>query len=352
MVTRRGGRGVRGSAAVGIALAVVLAAGCGSGSDSGADEKAKAAASDGTAVSPDASAPLSPAPALDASISSTAVPPPAPASVPASPPGSAGAPAASPPASPTPGAPAPPAPAPARPGAAPAANTPFDYQIGGPYQPKAGVGVVVRDRGAAPLAGAYNVCYVNTFQAQPDARAWWEKEHPDLLLRDGGKVVMDEDWGEALLDVSMPAKRDALIKVVGPWIDDCARRGYQAVEPDNLDSFGRSKGKLTLAHNAAFAKLLAARAHAAGLAIAQKNTVEMVGQRASIGFDFVVSEECAKYDECGAFAAAYDNKVFVIEYARADFDTACRGFANRLSIVLRDRNVTAPGQAGHVYAAC
>ncbi|MGW0661690.1 endo alpha-1,4 polygalactosaminidase [Streptodolium elevatio] len=356
MVTRRGGRGVRGPVAVGAALAVLLVAGCGSGSGSGADARASAAVSDGSAASPEAPAPLSPATGSDGTASSTSAPPAVPAPAASSTTGAPGAPGAAttaPPPAPAPPAPGTPAPPPAaRPGAAPAANTPFDYQIGGPYQPKAGVGVVVRDRGAAPLGGAYNVCYVNTFQAQPDATAWWEKQHPDLLLRDGGAVVMDEDWGEALLDVSTPAKRDALIAVVGPWIDDCARRGFQAVEADNLDSFGRSHGKLTLAHNAAFAKLLAARAHTAGLAFAQKNTVEMVGQRASVGFDFVVSEECAKYDECGAFAAAYDNKVFVVEYARADFDTACRGFAGRLSIVLRDRDVTAPGQPGHVYAAC
>lgn len=342
--------------AVGVALAVILAAGCGSESDSRADAKASAAVSDGSAASPEAPAsPLSPATGSDGTASSTSAPPAVPAPAASSTAGAPGAPGTAPtapppaPAPPATGAPSPAAP---RPGAAPAANTPFDYQIGGPYRPAAGVGVVMRDRGAAPLGGAYNVCYVNAFQTQPDATAWWEKQHPDLLLRDGGAVVTDEDWGEALLDVSTPAKRDALIAVVGPWIDDCARRGFQAVEPDNLDSFGRSHGKLTLAHNAAFAKLLAARAHAAGLAIAQKNTVEMVGQRASIGFDFVVSEECAKYNECGAFAAAYDDKVFVVEYARADFDTACRGFASRLSIVLRDRDVTAPGRPGHVYAAC
>ncbi|NUU22210.1 MAG: endo alpha-1,4 polygalactosaminidase, partial [Streptomycetaceae bacterium] len=164
---------------------------------------------------------------------------------------------------------------------APQANAGFDYQIGGPYAPPAGVTVVVRDRGAQPWAGAYNVCYVNAFQAQPDTTGWWEATHPDLLLRDGGAVVMDEDWGEALLDVSTEAKRAALLGVVGPWIDECARRGFQAVEPDNLDSFGRSHGRLTLAHDAAFARLLAARAHAAGLALAQKNTAELLDQHAS-----------------------------------------------------------------------
>ncbi|UGQ12919.1 endo alpha-1,4 polygalactosaminidase [Yinghuangia sp. ASG 101] len=255
-----------------------------------------------------------------------------------------------------PAAPPPPAPATPRAEAAgagpPDADAGFDYQIGGAYPPPAGVTVVARDREAKPSAGAYNVCYVNAFQTQPDATRWWQTTHPDLLLRDGDAVVMDEDWGEALLDVSTEAKRNALIGVVGPWIDACARDGFQAVEPDNLDSFGRSHGRLTLAQNAAFARLLAARAHAAGLAIAQKNTVEMVDRRADIGFDFVVSESCGAYDECGAFAAAYADRVFVVEYTRAEFDATCRAWGDRLLVVLRDRDVTAPGSRGYVYASC
>ncbi|WP_406292115.1 endo alpha-1,4 polygalactosaminidase [Embleya sp. NBC_00896] len=235
---------------------------------------------------------------------------------------------------------------------APAANGGFDYQIGGPYAPAANVRVVSRDRGARPEPGLYNVCYVNAFQAQPDALAWWEKEHPDLLLRKGGKVVMDQDWGEALLDISTDAKRTALAGVVGDWIDDCARKGFQAVEPDNLDSYSRSEGQLTIAHNVAFAQLLAKRAHSRGLAIAQKNTVEMLDRRAAIGFDFAVAEECARYDECGAYASAFADRVFVVEYTRADFDAGCREWGGRLAMVLRDRDVTPRGNSGHVYGGC
>lgn len=66
----------------------------------------------------------------------------------------------------------------------PAANVTFDYQIGGAYTPPAGVGAVSRDRGDDPADGLYNVCYVNAFQTQPDALGWWEKNNPDLLLRD------------------------------------------------------------------------------------------------------------------------------------------------------------------------
>lgn len=234
----------------------------------------------------------------------------------------------------------------------PAANLPFDYQIGGPYQPASDVRVVIRDRTVAVQSGLYNICYVNAFQTQPDAIEWWEKEQPDLLLRKDGNVVMDEEWGEALLDVSTEPKRTRLAQIVGEWIDDCGRRGFQAVEPDNLDSYSRSQGLLTLADDVAFARVLANRAHAAGLAIGQKNTVEMLDRRAEIGFDFAVAEECGRYEECGAYAEAFADRVLVIEYRRADFDTACTSWGNRLSIVLRDLDVTPPGDSEHVYANC
>ncbi|MER8186897.1 endo alpha-1,4 polygalactosaminidase [Kitasatospora sp. NPDC094015] len=246
-----------------------------------------------------------------------------------------------------------PAPQGARKVVLPTPDTGFDYQIGGPYQPPAGVGAVSRDHTAPPAPGLYNVCYLNAFQAQPDATGWWQANHPALLLRDGaGHPVMDEDWGEALLDVSTEAKRTELAGVVGGWIDECAAKGYQAVEPDNLDSYERSGGRLDKSHNAAFAQLLAARAHADGLAIGQKNTADLIDRRQSIGFDFAVSEECGHYDECGDFASAYGNRVFVIEYNAADFAKTCKAFGSKLSVVQRDRDVRPAGRSGYVFKSC
>lgn len=235
----------------------------------------------------------------------------------------------------------------------PIANAVFDYQIGGPYTPPAGVEAVSRDRGARPADGLYNICYVNAFQTQPDALDRWEEDDPDLLLRnaDGG-LIEDEDWGEALLDTSTGDKRTRLAKIVGEWIDGCAESGFQAVEPDNLDSYERSDGLLTRADNAAFAKLLADRAHAAGLAIGQKNTTDLLGQRREIGFDFAVAEECGRYDECADYAAAYEDKVFVVEYTADDFKEACSSVGATVSVVRRDLDVVPAGRPGYVFRAC
>ncbi|WP_411113042.1 endo alpha-1,4 polygalactosaminidase [Streptomyces sp. 029-5] len=237
----------------------------------------------------------------------------------------------------------------------PRANDPFDYQLGGAYDPPDGVRTVIRDRTAAPDPdpGIYNICYINAYQTQPDAVAWWRKNHPDLLLRDAdGGTVIDEDWAEPLLDISTGDRRDRLAGIVGGWIDGCADRGFDAVEADNLDSYLRSDGLLDRAEAAAFARLLAGRAHGASLAIGQKNAAEMTGVRDEIGFDFAVAEECARYEECDAYAEAFDDRVLVVEYRRADLTAACREWGDRLSVVLRDRDVVPAGEPGHVNARC
>ncbi|MEU3278513.1 endo alpha-1,4 polygalactosaminidase [Streptomyces antibioticus] len=235
----------------------------------------------------------------------------------------------------------------------PSADAVFDYQIGRPYPPAKGVTAVSRDRSAEPAEGLYNVCYVNAFQAQPDALDWWEKHHPDLVLRDEDRrPVIDEDWDEALLNTSTADKRDRLADLVGAWVDGCAESGFQAVELDNLDSYERSGGGLTKAHNAAFAKLLADRAHAAGLAVGQKNTTDLLPDREKIGFDFAVAEECGQYDECGAYAEAYANRVFVIEYEDDGFRRACAGHGSELPVVQRDLDVAARGSEEYVFRTC
>ncbi|MFZ3598073.1 endo alpha-1,4 polygalactosaminidase [Streptomyces sp. BH104] len=229
----------------------------------------------------------------------------------------------------------------------------FDYQIGGAYKPPAGVRAVSRDRGDAPARGLYNVCYVNAFQAQPDAVTWWRTHHDDLLLRDDdGKLVVDEDWHEPLFDISTKTKRARLAHIVGGWIRGCADDGYQAVEPDNLDSYERSDGLLDPSDAVAFARLIADRSHGAGLAVGQKNTAELLPKRRDIGFDFAVTEECQAYDECREYASAYDDRVFAVEYRKGDFERACRAWGDRLSIVLRDMDVRPAGTKGYVRRAC
>lgn len=234
--------------------------------------------------------------------------------------------------------------------AAPPAGAVFDYQIGEGYPPPDGVEVVGRDHEDDPAPGLYSICYVNAFQAQPGT----EDEWGDLLLRDSaGDVVYDEDWGEALLDIRTADRRERIADTVGAWVDDCADRGFQGVEPDNYDSYTRAPdGLLTEGQAQAHIRLLSARAHRAGLAIGQKNTAELAGNRVANGLDFAVAEECGYHDECDAYVDAFGDDVIVIEYTRAGLDAACAGWGGDLSIVLRDVEVSTPDSGGYLYQTC
>ena len=231
-----------------------------------------------------------------------------------------------------------------------------DYQLGGAYPPAANVQIVIRDRTDEPVKGTYSICYVNAFQTQPGSHAWWNNRYPELLLRQPrtGQLVRDPGWpDEILLDIRTPAKRSALAKVVRTWFDGCAADGYQATEPDNLDSWTRSRGLLRQAHAVAFAKLLIRNAHEADLAIAQKNTPELSDKQ--LGFDFAVAEECEVHRECSAYTKTDGSRVIEIEYTdngASAFRRACADRSGDISIMLRDRDVVPRGAEGYVFTTC
>ena len=88
--------------------------------------------------------------------------------------------------------------------------------------------------------------------------------------------------------------------------------------------------------------------------MAQKNTLQLSRRqsRARIGFDFAISEECARYRECGDWLPRFGSHVIYIEYRRSDFKRACRTVGATSSVVLRDLDVTRPGSRTYRYAAC
>jgi hypothetical protein len=219
-------------------------------------------------------------------------------------------------------------------------GTDVDYQLGGAASVPEHVGIVVRDRHAAPVPDKYNVCYVNGFQTQRSERRFWTR-HPRLLLRRGGRPVVDAAWGEWLLDIRTRVKRTRLAHIVGRWSAACADDGFDAVEFDNLDSFTRSHGLLTRRHAARYARLLVRRAHALGLAAGQKNLAGWDGH--VVGYDFAVAEECGRYGECAAYVEDFGDQVLMVEYRHGDFDSTCAGWGATHAVVLRDRDLSPEG---------
>lgn len=99
-------------------------------------------------------------------------------------------------------------------------------------------------------------------------------------------------------------------------ISMCAKKGFDAVEPDNMDGYRNPSGfPLTAADQLRYNRLIARVAHRHHLAVGLKNDLpqipELVGD-----FDFAVNEQCAQYEECeelSPFVKA-GKAVFHVEY--------------------------------------
>jgi hypothetical protein len=233
-----------------------------------------------------------------------------------------------------------------------------DYQLGGPYPPPGDVRVVVRDSTAPPAPGVYNICYVNGFQTQPADRGRWLRERGDLVLfGQDGRPLVDENWpDELIVDTSTADQRTRLAGVVGQTIRTCATAGFNAVEIDNLDSYRRARGVLTVEDNLAFAAEPGRIAHDAGLIIGQKNAAEF-GERGrrEAAFDFAVAEECLRFAECAAYTAIYGDRVVDIEYTDnlgGPLDRVCAQPDRPKSTIVRDRKLVAQGSEGYFYQHC
>lgn len=231
----------------------------------------------------------------------------------------------------------------------------FDYQLGGGYPPADDVTVVVRDRSDTPEDGLYSICYLNAFQTQPDELGDWPSDA--VLVDDSGLPVRDPDWpDEALLDIASPAGQKIVVTTVGEWIRQCAADGFDAVEFDNLDSFTRAGGRISVDDGIDVAAKLVAIAHAAGLSAGQKNAAEFATAfHDEADFDFAVSEECAAYDECSAYVETYGTDVLSIEYTDnlpRPFPKVCADADSPPSTILRDRDLATPTDPAHRRETC
>ncbi len=235
----------------------------------------------------------------------------------------------------------------------------FDYQLGEAYPPPEGATIVVRDATAEPEPGIYSVCYVNGFQTQPGELDSWLDA--GLVLLDGdGEPVADPGWpDEMLLDTSTDDKRERITEILAETVNGCAQAGFDAVEFDNLDSYLRSGGALSVDDNLALAGDLVASAHERGLAAAQKNAAEEAERgRDEAGFDFAVTESCAAWSECSVYTDAYGDDVLDIEYPEdleevgANFEQVCSDPDLPSRTILRDLDLVGPDEADHVHARC
>jgi hypothetical protein len=155
-------------------------------------------------------------------------------------------------------------------------------------------------------AGRKVICYVNV--------GAYEDFRPDRSAYPASVLGAGNGWpGERWLDI----RRSALLRpIIARRFDMCRDKGFDAVEPDNVDGYQNHSGfPLTAADQLAFNRMVAGLAHGRGLAVGLKNDLDQVPQLVG-DFDFAVNEQCAQYQECDVLRpfTARGKAVFEAEY--------------------------------------
>ncbi len=160
---------------------------------------------------------------------------------------------------------------------------------------------------ALKAQGVKVICYLSAGS--------WEEWRPDAELFPA-EVIGKEyaSWeGEKWLDIRAI---DTLAPILRARLDLCAAKGFEAVEPDNIDGYTNDTGfPLTYADQLAFNMWLADEAHARGLSIGLKNDPEQAAHLLQT-FDWALTEDCFADGWCEmvrAFVLA-GKAVFAAEY--------------------------------------
>lgn len=125
----------------------------------------------------------------------------------------------------------------------------------------------------------------------------FEDWRPDAHRFAGGLIGKPlEDWpGEFWLDVR---QIDALMPVLEARLDLCRDKGFDGVDPDNVDGFTNVTGfPISADDQLRFNRALAREAHERGLAVGLKNDVSQIRDLV-VQFDFAVNEQCFAFSEC------------------------------------------------------
>lgn len=156
--------------------------------------------------------------------------------------------------------------------------------------------------------GAHVICYMSVGTWEP-----WRSDADLLPATVRGSAVSGFE-SERWLDVR---RQDLILPVIASRLDECKAKGFDAVEPDNVDGYTNSTGfPLTSADQRAFNLAIAEMAHDRGLSVALKNDLNQVAELEPY-FDFAVNEQCFQYNECDMlkpFITA-GKPVFHVEYS-------------------------------------
>lgn len=182
--------------------------------------------------------------------------------------------------------------------------------------------------------GLKAICYISA--------GTWEDWRPDASSFPSLVKGNSNGWpGEKWLDIRSSAVRD----IMKARLDMCKAKGFDAVEPDNIDGYSNSTGfPLTATDQISFNRFLAAEAHARGMSVMLKNDVDQIGQLVG-DFDMALNEECYDYNECSGYRqfVGANKAVFITEYNNFSGSTCSGANTEHFNLIYRDLDLTAAG---------
>jgi hypothetical protein len=188
------------------------------------------------------------------------------------------------------------------------------------------------------------VCYVDV--------GTYENYRSDAASFPASVLGSSNGWpGEQWLDVRQQSILLPIMKArFQSW---CVDKGFDAIEPDNLDGWQNSSGfPLTESENVSYDLAIAALGHSLGLSVGQKNVPSNVATMEP-SFDWALDEQCFEYSECDGYQTSFLAKgkaVWDVEYNTSP-DCAQSGTWH-MNAQMRDLDLVAPGASAYVYQPC
>ena len=135
------------------------------------------------------------------------------------------------------------------------------------------------------------ICYVDVGTA--------ENFRPDYSQFPRSVLGRSNGWpGERWLDIR---QLSVLEPIMATRLQMCREKGFDAVEPDNIEAFSNNSGfPITASDQLTFNEWVAQEAHSLGMAVLQKNDGQQSAQLHPY-FDGALTEQCNQYGECPLF---------------------------------------------------
>lgn len=196
----------------------------------------------------------------------------------------------------------------------PRPGTPWQWQLSGRLDTSVDVPVYDIDgfdQSEAAVAALHDdgrrvICYLST--------GAFEDWRPDAGRFPASVLGKGNGWkGERWLDIR---RTDVLRPLMEERLDMCREKGFDAVEPDNMDGYLNDTGfPLKAADQLRYNRLIARLAHDRGMSVGLKNDLAQIPHLVG-DFDFAVNEQCAQYEECEELTPFIeaDKAVFHVEY--------------------------------------